>query len=60
MHARAKRKRSWAAVLTRKTEDTLAGLRGAVNGGAEEKRIVSFLKGVFRIIFLLSASFFSH
>jgi hypothetical protein len=38
VHARAKRKRSWAAVLTGKTEDTLACLRGAVNGGAEKEK----------------------
>jgi ribosomal protein S20 len=31
MHARAKRKRSRAAVLTGNREDTLACLRGAVN-----------------------------
>ena len=38
MHARAKRKRSWAAVLTGKTEGTLACLRGDVNGGAEKEK----------------------
>jgi hypothetical protein len=38
MHAHAKRKRSWAAVLTGKTDDTLACLRGAVNGGAEKEK----------------------
>jgi hypothetical protein len=37
MHARAKRKRSWAADLPCKTEDNLACLRGAVNGGAEKE-----------------------
>jgi hypothetical protein len=38
MHARAKRKRSRAAVLTGNIEDTLACLRGAVNGGAEKEK----------------------
>jgi hypothetical protein len=38
MHARAKRKRSRAAVVTGKTDDTLACLRGAVNGGAEKRK----------------------
>jgi len=38
MHARAKRKRSRAAVLTGKIEDTLACLRGDVNGGAEKEK----------------------
>jgi hypothetical protein len=38
MHARAKRKRSRAAVLSGKTEHTLACLRGAVNGGAEKEK----------------------
>jgi hypothetical protein len=37
MHARAERKRSRAAVLPGKTEDKLACLRGAVNGGAEKE-----------------------
>jgi hypothetical protein len=37
MHARAKRKRSRAAVLKSKTEDNLACLRGPVNGGAEKE-----------------------
>ena len=32
MHARAQRKRSWAAVLADKTEDTLSCLRGDVKG----------------------------
>jgi hypothetical protein len=38
MHARAKRKRSRAAVLSGKREHTLACLRGAVNGGAEKEK----------------------
>jgi hypothetical protein len=38
MHARAKRKRSRAAVLSGKTEDTLACLHGAVNGVAEKRK----------------------
>jgi hypothetical protein len=38
VHARAERKRSWAAILTGKTKDTLACLRGAVNGGAEKRK----------------------
>jgi hypothetical protein len=38
MHARAKRKRSRAAVLSGKTEYTLACLRGAVSGGAEKEK----------------------
>jgi hypothetical protein len=38
MHARAKRKRSRAAVLTGKVEATLACLRGAVSGGAEKEK----------------------
>jgi hypothetical protein len=38
MHARAKRKRSRAAVLSGKTEDIRACLRGAVNGGAEKEK----------------------
>jgi hypothetical protein len=38
MHARAKRKRSRAAVVTGEIDDTLACLRGAVNGGAEKKK----------------------
>jgi hypothetical protein len=38
MHARAKRKRSQAAVLSGKTDDTLACLHGAVNGGAEKRK----------------------
>jgi hypothetical protein len=38
MRARAKRKRSWAAALLSKTEDTLACLRGAVSGGAEKEK----------------------
>jgi hypothetical protein len=38
MHARAKRKRSRAAVVTGKIEDTLACLRGTVNGGAEKEK----------------------
>jgi hypothetical protein len=37
MHARAKRKRSRSTVLASKTEDSLACLRGDVNGGAEKK-----------------------
>jgi hypothetical protein len=48
MLARAQRKRSWAAVLTQKIEDTLACLRGAVSGGAEKKqRILHFLRIIF-------------
>ncbi len=38
MHARAKRKRSRAAVLTGKREDTLACLRGAMSGDAEKEK----------------------
>ncbi len=38
MHARAKRKRSRAAGLPGKTGDSLACLRGAVNGGAEKRK----------------------
>jgi hypothetical protein len=38
MHARAKCKRSRAAVLSGKTEHTLACLRGAVSGGAEKEK----------------------
>jgi hypothetical protein len=38
MHARAKRKRSRAAVLTGKRDDILACLHGAVNGGAEKEK----------------------
>ena len=36
MPARAKRKRSWLAVLSGKIDDNLACLCGAVSGGAEE------------------------
>jgi hypothetical protein len=36
MHARAKRKRTLAAVVTGKTKDTLACHRGDVNGDAEK------------------------
>jgi hypothetical protein len=38
MHARAKRKRSQAVVLSDKTEYTLACLRGAVSGDAEKEK----------------------
>jgi hypothetical protein len=49
MHARAKRKRSRAAVVTGKTDDTLACLRGAVNRGAEKtKGTPNFLIRFFR------------
>ena len=36
--ARAKRKRSWLAVLSGKIDDNLACLCGAVSGGAEETK----------------------
>jgi len=36
MPARAKRKRTWMAVSSGKTQDNLACLRGPVNGGAEK------------------------
>jgi hypothetical protein len=39
MHARAQRKRTRTAVWTARTEDTLACLRGAVNGDAEKKSL---------------------
>ena len=38
MHARAKRKRSRAAAVTGKTDDTLACLRGPVSGNAEKEK----------------------
>jgi len=38
VHARAQRKRSWAAVSFSKTENILACLRGAVSGGAEKNK----------------------
>jgi hypothetical protein len=40
MHAPAKRKRSWAAAVTGKTDDALACLRGAVNEVQKKKRIL--------------------
>jgi hypothetical protein len=43
MHARAKRKRSRAAAVTGKTDDTLACLRGAVNEVQKKKRIVNII-----------------
>jgi len=36
MPARAKRKRTWLAVSSGKTDDHLACLRGPANGGAEK------------------------
>jgi hypothetical protein len=38
MHARAKRKRPRVATLSCKTKDTLACLRGVVNGDAEKEK----------------------
>jgi hypothetical protein len=46
MHARAKRKRSRATVLTGKIEDTRACLRGAVNGGAEQEKDLEHHRGL--------------
>jgi hypothetical protein len=37
MPARAKRKRTWMTVLSRKTEDTMSCLRDPENGGAEKR-----------------------
>jgi hypothetical protein len=55
MHARAKRKRSRAAVLTGKREDTLACLRGAVNGGAEKEKDLELPeKGLYLFMILNS------
>ena len=53
VHARAERKRSWAAVLTGKTEDTLACLRGAVSGGAEKRKgsRTSETRSGFKVLF---------
>jgi hypothetical protein len=53
MHARAKRKRSWAAVLPGKTEDNVACLHGTVNGGAEKRKdreLPEVLPGLIRIL----------
>jgi hypothetical protein len=53
LHARAKRKRSRAAVLPSKTEDNVACLHGTVNGGAEKRKdreLPEVLPGLIRIL----------
>jgi hypothetical protein len=55
MYARAKRKRSQAAVLTGKTDDTLACLRGAVNGGAEKEKDLDLPEKGFYLFMILNS-----
>ena len=47
IHARAKRKRSWIAILLGKREDTRACLHGAVSSGAEKNKDPALLRSLF-------------